>query len=94
MSLRSRTKAKTSTRVRSWGVSVIRSRAHFLGWVEAPDAKAAEIAAVRAFNLSEEQRKRLWCGSAAEGWPVNLLPRWGHLCAALPDRLEFLHSQK
>ena len=58
-SLRSRTKAKTSARVRSWGVSLIRSRAHFLGFVEAPDAKAAELAAVRQFNLDQWQRKRL-----------------------------------
>ena len=31
----------------------------FLGYVEAPDRAAAEVAAVRAFNLSKEQRKRL-----------------------------------
>jgi hypothetical protein len=29
------------------------------GFVEAPDAKPSELAAVRAFNLSEWQRKRL-----------------------------------
>jgi hypothetical protein len=45
--LRSRTKAKTSARRRSWGVSLIRgSRAHFLGFVEATDAEAAEAVAV------------------------------------------------
>jgi hypothetical protein len=60
LSLRSRTKAKTSARPRSWGASLIRgSRAHFLGFVEATDAKAAEAAAVRTFNLDEWQRKRL-----------------------------------
>jgi hypothetical protein len=58
-SLRSRTRATTNTRVRSWGVTLIRKRGQFLGWVDAPDAKAAELAAVRAFNLSEEKRKRL-----------------------------------
>jgi hypothetical protein len=58
-SLRSRTKAKTSTQVRSWGVTLIRSRGHFLGWVEAPDQKAAEVMAAKAFTLSEWQRKRL-----------------------------------
>jgi hypothetical protein len=59
-SLRSRTKAKTSARSRSWGVSLIRgSRAHFLGFVEATNAKAAEAAAVRTFNLDDWQRKRL-----------------------------------
>ena len=31
----------------------------FLGFVEAPDEKGAEAAAVRAFNLKEGQRKRL-----------------------------------
>jgi hypothetical protein len=44
---------------KSWGVSVIRSRAHFLGFVEAPDAKAAEVAAVKQFELDDWQRKRL-----------------------------------
>jgi hypothetical protein len=59
-SLRSRTKAKTSAQARSWGVSIIRSnRAHFLGFVEATDAKAAELAAVRMFNLDDWQRKQL-----------------------------------
>jgi hypothetical protein len=59
-SLRSRSKAKNSVQVRSWGASLIRgSRAHFLGFVEATDAKAAELAAVRAFNLDEWQCKRL-----------------------------------
>jgi hypothetical protein len=58
-SLRSPTKAKTSTRLRSCGVVLIRSKGQFLGWVEAPDAKAAEAAAIRSFNLSEEQRRRL-----------------------------------
>jgi hypothetical protein len=36
-----------------------RSRAHYLGTVEAPDEKAAEAAAVEQFDLNEEQRKRL-----------------------------------
>jgi hypothetical protein len=59
-SLRSRTKAKTSALPRSWGASLIRgSRAHFLGFVEATDAKTAEAAAVRTFNLDDWQRKRL-----------------------------------
>ena len=59
-SLRSRTKAKASARVRSWGVSLIRgSRAQVLGFVEASDAKAAEVAAIQAFKLDDWQRKRL-----------------------------------
>jgi hypothetical protein len=35
-----------------------------IGWVEAPDAKAAELAAVKAFTLNEWQRKRL----LVRGW--------------------------
>jgi hypothetical protein len=59
-SLRSRPKAKTGAQLRSWGASLIRSnRAHFLGFVEATDAQAAEVAGVRAFNLDAWQRKRL-----------------------------------
>jgi hypothetical protein len=48
-----------STKLRSWRVSILRSRAHYLGTVEASDEKAAEAAAVAQFDLSEEQRKRL-----------------------------------
>jgi hypothetical protein len=48
-----------STKLRSWRVSILRSRAHYLGTVEAPDEKAAEAAAVEQFDLNEEQRKRL-----------------------------------
>jgi hypothetical protein len=45
--------------LRSWRVSLLRSRAIPLGTVEAPDARAAEAAAVVQFGLDEEQRKRL-----------------------------------
>jgi hypothetical protein len=58
-SLRSRTKAKTSAQVRSWRASLIRKRSQVLGDVEAPSREAAEAAAVRVFNLSEQQRSRL-----------------------------------
>ncbi len=44
---------------RTWGATLIRSRGQFLGYVEDAVAKAAEAAAMRAFNLSDEQRKRL-----------------------------------
>jgi hypothetical protein len=43
----------------------MRSRAHQLGTVEASDQKAAEAEAVKAFGLSEDQRKRLIFGSTA-----------------------------
>jgi hypothetical protein len=62
MSLRSRVRTKrktTASRPRSWGVMLIMKRGEFLGFVDAVDRKAAEEAAVRAFNLSDEQRKRL-----------------------------------
>jgi hypothetical protein len=58
MPLRPRIKVP-SKKPRTWGMSVIRSRAHFLGFVEAPDAKAAELAAVKQFELDEWQSKRL-----------------------------------
>jgi hypothetical protein len=58
MALRSRIKV-TPKKLRTWGVALIRTRAHFLGFVEAPDAKAAEIAAVRQFSLDQWQSKRL-----------------------------------
>ena len=44
---------------KTWRVSIIRKSGQVLGIVEAPDLKKAEAAAVRAFMLTEEQRKRL-----------------------------------
>jgi hypothetical protein len=38
---------------------LIRGHGKFLGFVEAPDRTAAGLAALRAFNLEAEQRKRL-----------------------------------
>jgi hypothetical protein len=64
MSLRPRTrkpaerKTKTAT-LRSWRASLIRKRGQVLGDVEAPSREAAEAEAVRAFNLTNEQRTRL-----------------------------------
>jgi hypothetical protein len=49
----------TAAKLRNWRVAIMRSRAHNLGSIEAPDAKAAEAEAVKLFGLSEEQRKRL-----------------------------------
>ena len=45
--------------LRTWRVSIIKDRARFLGFVEAPDRQAAEAAAAKQFNISEEQRTRL-----------------------------------
>ena len=46
-------------RLRSWRVSILRARPHYIGDVHAPDQKSAEAAAVAEFNLDHEQRKRL-----------------------------------
>jgi hypothetical protein len=64
MSLRSRIRKSANTNPRgtasrSWRASLIRKRAQVLGIVEAPSREAAEAAAVRTFNLSDEQRSRL-----------------------------------
>jgi hypothetical protein len=59
-SLRSRTKATAKAKPsRSWAVTLIKNRGVLLGYVEAPDQKAAELVAAKAFTLSEWQRKRL-----------------------------------
>jgi hypothetical protein len=57
--LRSRIRAPAKKQPRSWAVSVIKNRAVLLGYVEAPDSKAAELVAVKSFTLNEWQRKRL-----------------------------------
>jgi hypothetical protein len=44
-------KKPTAAKLRSWRVSIIRKRGQYLGTV-------AKLAAVRALNLSDEQRKR------------------------------------
>jgi hypothetical protein len=47
---------------RSWRASLIRKRAKaqlFLGFVDEPDRASAVVAAVKAFNLDDEQRSRL-----------------------------------
>jgi hypothetical protein len=50
---------KTPAKLRSWRVSILRSRSHYLGDVQAPDERQAEAAAVTEFRLDDEQRKRL-----------------------------------
>jgi len=53
-------KKKTGTaKLRTWRVSILRNRLLFLGLVEAPNRQAAEAAAAKRFNISEEQRPRL-----------------------------------
>ena len=58
MSSRSRIKVPAK-KPRRWAITLIKNRGVLLGYVEAPDEKAAEHAAARAFTLSEWQRKRL-----------------------------------
>ena len=52
-------KKPTAAKLRNWRVSIMRSRARYLGTVEARDERTAEAAAVEQFDLSEEQRRRL-----------------------------------
>jgi hypothetical protein len=52
-------KKAIAAKLRSWRVSLLRAPAIPLGIVKAPDARAAEAAAVAQFKLDEEQRKRL-----------------------------------
>jgi hypothetical protein len=49
----------TGGNLRKWRVSLMRDRAHYIGTLDAPDAKAAEDEAVELFGLDAEQRKRL-----------------------------------
>jgi len=58
MSSRSRIKVPAK-KPRSWAVTLIRNRGYFLGWVDAPSEKAAELLAAKTFTLMEWQRKRL-----------------------------------
>jgi hypothetical protein len=50
---------KKHTAAKLWRVAIMRARAHGLGIVAAPDNKSAEAEAVKAFGLSEDERKRL-----------------------------------
>jgi hypothetical protein len=50
---------KSAPPLRKWRVLLIYKRGLVLGTVEAPSREVAEAAAVSAFSLTEEQRKRL-----------------------------------
>jgi hypothetical protein len=58
--MKSARKRLTAAKLRSWRVSIIRKRGQYLGTVEAANEKAAEAAAVAEFDLSSEQRRRLF----------------------------------
>jgi hypothetical protein len=53
------TNKKSALPLRKWRVSLIRKHGQVLGDVEAPSREVAEAAAVSAFSLTQEQRKRL-----------------------------------
>jgi hypothetical protein len=52
-------KKAAAAKLRAWRASLLRSRAHLLGIVYAPDEKAAEAAAIAEFRISEDMRRRL-----------------------------------
>jgi hypothetical protein len=57
--MRSPKKKATAAKLRSWRVTILRNRAEFLGIVQAADEGAAEKAAIKAFALDDDRRKRL-----------------------------------
>ena len=52
-------KKPTAAKLSYWRVSILRNRAEYLGIVRAADERAAEAAAIAAFELDEHRRKRL-----------------------------------
>jgi hypothetical protein len=52
-------KKAPAAKLRSWRVSILRNQAEFLGVVPAADELAAEKAAIEAFALDEDRRRRL-----------------------------------
>jgi hypothetical protein len=48
-----------TTKLRNWRVSILRSRAEYLGTVQAADERTAENAAIEAFALDDDRRRRL-----------------------------------
>jgi hypothetical protein len=52
-------KKPTAAKLRAWRAALLRSRAHLLGIVYAPDEKAAEAAAIAEFKIAEDMRRRL-----------------------------------
>jgi hypothetical protein len=49
----------TAVKLKNWRVAILRSRAQYLGIVQAPDERSAEAVAVAQFDLDDDQRKRL-----------------------------------
>jgi hypothetical protein len=55
----SRARIQSPAKTKRWRVSIIRKRGEVLGHVEAPTRETAERTAVKAFDLDDEQRKRM-----------------------------------
>jgi hypothetical protein len=49
-------KKSTAAKLRSWRVIIMRSKGEYLGSVEAPDRERAEAAAVKLFELDDDQQ--------------------------------------
>jgi ATP-dependent DNA ligase len=47
-----------AAKLRSWAVTIIRSKGEYLGSVEAPDRERAEAVAIKLFDLDQDQRSR------------------------------------
>jgi hypothetical protein len=52
-------KKPTAAKLRSWRVIIMRIKGEYLGSVEAPDRERAEAAAIKQFDLDQDQRRRL-----------------------------------
>jgi hypothetical protein len=57
--MKSPKKKLTAAKLRNWRVSIMRACAQQIGTVAASDRQSAEVEAVKAYGLSEEQRRRL-----------------------------------
>jgi hypothetical protein len=57
--MRSPKRKPTASKLKRWRISIMRPRGRHIGTVEAESREAAEAIAVKAFNLTEEQRRRL-----------------------------------
>ena len=49
---------RKAANLRSWRVIIIRSKGEYLGSVEAPDRERAGAAAIKQFDLDQDQRRR------------------------------------
>jgi len=57
--MKSPKKKPAAGKLRAWRASLMRSRAHLLGIVYAPDEKSAEAAAIAEFKVDPDLRRRL-----------------------------------